>query len=183
MKAGIIILFALFASLVATPIAHADETSSGSSATFAELAAAQQEDDRTVVLQKYLQHQNSPLAPLADVFVAQADLYQIPWDLVAAMTGTESTFGQAVPLNCNNPLGFGIYGDQRMCFPSYRDAIHTVSRALRQNYMDNWGARDVCSIAHLYAASPTWCEHTTYFMNDIEAFRLKYESEALPISY
>ena len=182
MKAGIIIFFALLVGLIAVPHAFADEYSSGSSATFAELAAAQQQDDRVVVLKKYLQLRHSPLAPLADVFVAQADLYQLPWDLVAAMTGTESTFGQAVPVNCNNPLGFGIFGDQMLCFPSYREAIETVSKSLRQNYLDKWGATDVCSIAKLYASSPTWCEHTTYFMNDIEAFKLKYESQALPIS-
>ncbi|MDE2026182.1 MAG: glucosaminidase domain-containing protein [Patescibacteria group bacterium] len=182
MKAGIIVLFALFFSLIAISHAYADEKASGSSATFAELAAAQQEDDRTVVLKRYLEEQHSPLAPLADVFVAQADLYQLPWDLVAAMTGTESTFGQAVPVGCNNPLGFGIYGNQMLCFPSYREAIKTVSKSLRENYLDKWGATDVCSIAKLYAASPMWCQHTTYFMNDIEAYKLQYESQALPIS-
>jgi len=182
MKAGIItILFVLLWSLV-TPNAFADEKASRSSATFAGLLSTQQGDDRVVVLRKYLEQQHSPLAPLAEVFVSQADLYQLPWNMVAAMTGTESTFGQAVPINCNNPLGFGIYTNHMTCFPSYREAIKTVSKSLREDYLNKWKASDVYEIGHIYAASPTWGDHTSYFMNQIEAFKLQFESQSLPIS-
>ncbi len=182
MKAGIIyILFALLFGLL-TSTAFADEATSGSSATFAGLLQQQQKDDRVVVLRKFLENQNSPLAPLAEVFVAQADLYKLPWDLVAAMTGTESSFGQAVPIGCNNPLGFGIYTGHMTCFPTYQDAIEAVSKSIRNDYMDKWHANDVYSIGHIYAASETWGPHTDYFMNQIEEFKLKFDSQTLPIS-
>lgn len=183
MKAGIItILFALFLSFFTASSAFAQEKASGSSATFAGLLLSEQQDDRAVVLRKYLEQQHSPLAPLAEVFVSQADLYQIPWDLVAAISGTESTFGQQVPPNCNNAWGFGIYGTNRLCFPTYREAIKTISRSLKEQYIDKWGATDIYSIGHLYAASPTWGNHTSYFANQIEEFKLQFESQSLPIS-
>ena len=160
---------------------QAQEKASGSSATFSDIVVRQQfEDTRVRVLQRYLQQQGSPLAPYAQEFVAQADYYHIDWKLLVAISGVESTFGKAVP--CTNAWGFGIYGDQTMCFASYNQAIHTISESIRDQYMDRWGATNVYSIGNLYAASPTWADRVTYFMNQIEAFSLRPSNQPLSIS-
>lgn len=165
---------------ITTPKIQAQEKASGSSATFHDVLAQRAVDNRAQVLQKYLEQYDSPLAPYADDFVAQADMYHIDWKLLVAISGVESTFGKAVP--CTNAWGYGIYGEQTLCFTSYRDAIRTISRDLRTKYMDNWGATDVYSIGSLYAASPTWASRVDYFMDQIQAFALQPENQPLSIS-
>jgi len=184
MKAGIIGLVALFVCSIFTPAASfAQEITSGPSASFADIIQAQKEDDRVLVLKKYLETHNSPMADNAEDFVLQADLNHIPWQLVAAIAGTESTFGHNEPRSgCYNGWGYGIYGDNVLCFPTYKDAIKTISKALRNVYIDRFGATDVYGIGKFYAASPAWGGHTEFFMHDIENFKTNFEANTLPIS-
>jgi hypothetical protein len=37
--------------------------------------------------------------------------------------------------------------------------------------MNKWGAADVYTIGHYYAASPTWASRVSYFMADMESYR------------
>lgn len=184
MKAGIIAIFGAFLCFLLMPsTSFAQEVTSQPSASFADINAVQKADDRAQVLQKYLTFHESPMAPFASDFVTQADLNHIPWHLLAAIAGTESTFGQHEPtLDCHNGWGFGIYGKNVLCFPSYSEAIKTISRTLRDQYIDKYGARDVYDIGKFYAASPTWGQHTAYFMHDIEEFKQQYELNSLSIS-
>lgn len=165
-----------------TPSAFAQEKASNTSASFSSILEDKASDNRAKVLQAYLENRNSPLAPYAQAFVKNADMYNLDWRLVAAISGVESTFGQAQPEDCNNSWGYGIYGDNRMCFYSYYEAIRTISGALREKYMDQWGATDVYSIGHLYAASPTWAERVAYFMEDMDEYRLRNANQPLSIS-
>ncbi len=181
------ILYFLFSAIIFLCASHpsfADEKASGSSATFADITTVtQSQDSRAKVLKIYLDQHNSPLAEYADFFVQQADINHIPWTLVPAIAGTESTFGQQVPWEtCNNAWGYGIYGSQTLCFPSYREAIKTISKAIREQYMDKWGATDVYDIGRFYAASPTWADHTLFFMNQIQELQMQLTMQSLPIS-
>ena len=177
----VFLLTTFFLSALSTKI-YAEEKAAGPSATFAHIMTQQREDHRVKSIKGYLEKNNSPLAPYADIFVAQADINSIPWDLLVAMSGTESTFGQQVPVNCNNAWGFGIYGDQTLCFNSYPEAIATISKAIRSQYIDKWGAKDVFDIGKTYASSPMWGIHTDYFMHEVEDYQKELQMQDLPIS-
>ena len=174
----------LFTLLIITPKTYAEEKSSDSSANFSKIIASMKASDgRAKVLKAYLERYNSPLAPYAKTFITAADQYNLDWRLVAAISGVESTFGKAEPVDCYNGWGFGIYGTQTLCFPTYREAIFTISKSLRQQYMDKWGAADVYAIGHYYAASPTWASRVSYFMADMENYRQTLEyNQPLSIS-
>jgi len=170
MKAKIILFALILFTTILTlpPKAQAQEQAAGSSATFNDVLLKRVADNRAQILQMYLEAHHSPLAPYANVFVQQADLYHIDWRLVAAISGVESTFGNAVP--CTNAWGWGIYTDHMYCFPSYPEAIQTISHDLRTKYIDEWGATNVWQIGDIYAASPTWAARVMYFMNDMQIF-------------
>jgi hypothetical protein len=184
MKTKLISFVFLLVLLLATPHkTFAAELASGSSANFASLVTTTQSyDTRRLALRAYLMSYHSPLAQYADYYVAMADKYGLPWNLVPAITGTESTFGQQAPANCNNFYGYGIYGSNVLCFTSVEAGIETVSKALREQYVNTWGATTVDEIGHLYAASPTWSAHTTFFMKQMETFKVSFDAQALPIS-
>lgn len=130
---------------------------------------------RVVILYNFLDNYNSPLKNYALNFVEDADKYKLDYRLLAAISGVESTFGQQLPYNSYNAWGWGIYGDNMIRFNSYPEAITSISKSLRENYIDNWKAQNVYQIGRFYAASPTWAQRVVYFMG-------KIEPESLPLS-
>lgn len=137
-------------------------------------------DKESQILAAYLASRNSPLQYHAQDFVDAAKVYNLDWRLVAAISGVESTFGKFIPGGYNG-WGWGVYGTQAIYFSSWRDGIFTVSKGLRENYL-NRGLTDPHSINRAYAASPYWGSKVSYFMNDLARFAQNYETEtnALP---
>ncbi len=175
-------LFFLFLTATILPQKiHAQEKASGSSATLSDIITVQAEDTRVQSLRAYLNQFNSPLSQYANTFVTQADLYQLDWTMVAAISGVESTFGHQIPSpTCPNAWGWDVYGTQTMCFSSFDEGIRVISKGLREDYINKLGTDDIYSIGSMYAASPTWASHVSYFMNDIKNYTLR--NSPLPIS-
>ena len=99
-------------------------------------------DWRVKRLEEFLTKNNSPLAPMASVFVVAADIYQFDWRLLPAIAGKESSYGKKIPwdkVNSRpslNPFGWGIYGDQIVSFSSWEDGILKVAAGLRREYFN-----------------------------------------------
>jgi hypothetical protein len=184
MKNRIIASIMLIALLLLTKpnSAFAEERTSRYSAKIATAIVVQKTDNRSKILKGFLEERNSPLADYADVFVENADKYNLDWKFVAAISGTESSFGLAYPQGTYNGWGWGIYGNNMHYFNSWEDAIETISKGLREQYMDKWGAKDVYGIGKFYASSPAWAGHTVYFMNKIDEFALKNPENSLFLS-
>jgi hypothetical protein len=132
-------------------------------------------DTRTHVLQAYLEKQNSPLAAHAKTFIDSADQNNLDWKLVAAISGVESYFGQQIPANSYNGWGYGVYGNNVRRFESWDDGIITVSQAIRNDYMNKWGAQNVFQIGQVYAADPRWAGKVLHFITQIEEFEQTYQ--------
>jgi len=132
-------------------------------------------DGRAEILSNYLAKYNSPLQYHAQDFIDAADTYKLDWKMLPAIAGVESTFGKFIPGGYNG-WGWGVYGTQAIYFTSWRDAIFTISKGLREGYLDK-GLTDPYSMNRVYAASPTWGMKVSYFMQDIEKFAAQYEAE------
>ncbi|MDD2823235.1 MAG: hypothetical protein PHQ59_04120 [Candidatus Daviesbacteria bacterium] len=131
-------------------------------------------DQRIKILEGYLNKYNSPLAPEAKNFVEAADKYNIDWKFVAAIAGNESTFGKFTPAPAShNAWGWGVYGTQAIYFKTWKEGIYTVSEGLREHYY-NKGLTNTYAIARVYAASPVWAAHVTYFLADMAKFEKTY---------
>ena len=188
MRRILILLVVLFASittfLLNTNQAHA--MSSDSSAklqlTLPKAPVTQGPDNRAKILKIYLERYNSPLAEYSDTFVEEADKNNIDWKLVASISGVESTYGKAIPASSYNGWGFGIYGNHVLRFTSWKDGIQTVSKSLRDDYIDKYGAKNVYEIGAIYAASPTWASRVSYNMSQIEELQHEVDSSTLPIT-
>lgn len=182
-KISFIVLIAFIAIALFTPKeSYAEEKASYSSAKIQSKLARAESDYRVNILRKYLQTYNSPLAENAEDFVKYADIYNLDWKFVAAISGVESTFGHNIPNDSYNGWGWGVYGDNVTRFSSWEEGILTVSKGLRENYMDKWGAQNVYEIGRIYAASPRWAGNVMLYMNRIQDFTLKNTMEAIPLS-
>ena len=181
MKNLFIISLFIFSITIQTKSIYAQEFTAGSSAALLK-PIANPTDSRVKILGEFLEQYNSPLQPYAENFVEIADKYELDWKLVAAISGVESTFGQQIPYQSYNGWGWGIYGTNMIRFSSWTQGIETVSEGLRTNYINKWGARDVYEIGRFYAASPTWAQRVTYFMNKIDEYKDKNLAANLSIS-
>ncbi len=180
-----ITIFTIGAILMAfssKPALAADKIAASSAAFVASSTSLKVQDNRAQILRDYLVAKNSPLADSASTFVEQADKNNLDWKLVAAISGLESSFGKAIPYNSYNGWGWGVYGDNVMRFTSWDDAITTISKGLRENYINKMHTDNIYSIGRVYAASPTWAVRVQYFMNDIEKFQKNWKPQTLSLS-
>ena len=150
----------------------AGEVSSASEAPKVEIRTL---DKRAKILAQYFASYNSPFEYQAQTFVDAADKYCLDWKLVPAIAGVESTFGKHS--YGYNAWGWGIYGNNRLGFSSWKDGIDTVSQGLKENYV-NKGLTDPYSMNRVYAASKSWGWKVDYFMKDMDKFEDKYEPQA-----
>lgn len=145
---------------------------------------AKELDPRALVLRDYFAKYNSPLENHAQDFIDAADEYEMDWKLVPAIAGVESTFGKFTPGGFNG-WGWGVYGTQALYFNSWRDGIFTVSKGLRENYI-NKGLTDPYSMNRVYATSSSWGYKVTYFMNDLDQFAKSHRAlsqNSVPVKY
>lgn len=134
---------------------------------------AKQLDKEAKVLAEYFSSYQSPLEAHAQDFIDAAKTYRLDWKMLPAIAGVESTFGKQIP-GGYNAWGWGVYGTQAIYFDSWRQAIFTIAKGLRENYLDK-GLSEPYAINRAYAASPRWGGNVSYFMKDLEKFAQKYE--------
>ncbi|MBI2074797.1 MAG: glucosaminidase domain-containing protein [Candidatus Levybacteria bacterium] len=183
MKTKIIFSFLAFIFFLNIPLRSADAAQAKSeSANLVTLKKDNNFDNRAKILKAFLNSYNSPLADYSDTFVKSADNNKIDWKLLVAISGVESTFGQEIPYNSYNGWGWGIYGDNMIRFSSWDEAIETISKSIREKYINQWGAKDVYEIGRFYAASPTWAQRVNYFMEKINQFEYSNPKKVLSIT-
>ena len=139
---------------------------------------AAEHDPRAAQMRVILKKYNSPMIGLEDVLIATAEKYNLDWTLMAAIAGTESSFAKRMPANCVNPYGWGIYGNNKLCFKSLEDSIEGVASGLAKKY----NISTLESIARTYNTVSTegWISHTKFFMNKIKTAEIPVSS--LPIN-
>lgn len=180
-KRSIVLVF-FFLFLSSSPVSYAVEKNAGSSAKLAAKSAEIAYDKRVQILKEFLKTYDSPLTPHSETFVKTSDNYQLDYRLLVAISGVESTFGKQLPEKSHNAWGWGIYEDHIIYFKSFDEGIETISKAIREDYINSWKAENVYQIGKFYAASPAWSQRVVYFMDKIEKFENQKPSTSLSIS-
>lgn len=93
-------------------------------------------DERVAILKAFLRRHESPLYDHAEYIVETADKNGLDFRLIPAISMQESGGCKHIPLGSHNCWGWGIYGNTVTRFASYPEAIDTVSRGLKVNYID-----------------------------------------------
>lgn len=161
----LIVFFFLLTSFSKKKVVFAEEKISQSSATTSSLKKVG--DRKEEKLRKFLESHHSPLASYSSLLIKIADHYSLDWRLLSAISGVESSFGKQIPPNSFNAYG---WNNGRCYFRNWQDGIETVSKALKENYIDK-GAETLEQIGPIYAPpSPFWAQRVAYFMKEIEDF-------------
>ncbi|MDP2720408.1 MAG: hypothetical protein Q8O75_00410 [bacterium] len=117
-------------------------------------------DDRASRLSKFLASQGSPLQSEAANLVVIADRYDLDWRFLPAITGVESTYGQAVPAGSYNPYG---WGNGSAYFKDWSNASDYVAGQIRSRW-GNLGKITPWKVGPGYAANPHWAARVNFYM-------------------
>lgn len=139
------------------------------SAAVQDQITAVQADERVIKLTKYLESKDSILAPYAADFVASADRYGLDWKFLVAISGDESGFAKQYVGGSYNAWG---WGGGYLNLASWPNAIEVISKALKENYREKWGASSVEQVGKIWAEDPFWATKVKMYLNQIDKFAI-----------
>lgn len=126
-------------------------------------------DARPEIVKQYLASYNSPLVPFANLIVAEADKYGIDYRFIPAIAQQESNLCHVIPPHSFNCWGWGITSVSSLGFDSYDDGIETVTKGLKENYIDE-GLLTPAQIMTKYTpeSNGSWARGVSEFMADMQ---------------
>lgn len=126
-------------------------------------------DARVANLKRFFRRYNSPLYEHSEYVVMTSDKYSMDYRLLPAIAMQESGVCRVIPHGSYNCWGWGIYGNTVTRFDSYPDAIDTVARGLKKNYIDR-GLVTASQIMAKYTPSSkgSWANGVNQFMEALE---------------
>lgn len=127
-------------------------------------------DARVANLKRFFRRYNSPLYDHAEFVVTTADKYGMDYRLLPAIAMQESGLCRVIPPNSFNCWGWGIYGNTVTRFEDYEDAIDTVSRGLKKNYIDHGlvTASQIMSKYNPGSPNGSWANSVNGFIESLE---------------
>ena len=130
---------------------------------------------------RFLESVKSPFIDEIDEIIEAAYKCEMKPELIMAISGVESTFGKNYPIWSNNPLGWGIYGDQILRFPSLGKAFEAASCGIAQKYPKD-SQENIEKLGQIYnGVTPmSWSGKVRYFLKKMENF--SSTTESLPIN-
>ena len=126
-------------------------------------------DARPQIVKKYLSEYGSPLVAYSDVIVKVADKYGIDYRFIPAIAQQESNLCRVIPTDSYNCWGWGITSVSSLGFDSYDDAIETVTKGLKNNYID-MGLTTPEAIMTKYTpqSNGSWARGVNQFMSEMQ---------------
>lgn len=131
--------------------------------------AAVAADARVEVIRKYLAGYKSTLTPHAQTLLDAADYYGLDFRLLPAIAMQESNLCKFIPADGHNCWGWGIHSEGTLGFESFDDAIWTVAKGLKEEYIDK-GLVTPVAIMGKYTpqSNGSWARGVTEFMSQLE---------------
>lgn len=132
-------------------------------------AEASLTDGRVANLKAFFRKYNSPLYDYAEKIVEVSDSYSFDYRLLPAIAMQESNLCRVIPDDSYNCWGWGIYGTTVTRFESYDEAIETVGKGIKENYIDH-GLVTASAIMKKYTPSSpgTWQKGVNWSLGIIE---------------
>lgn len=127
------------------------------------------QDIRIANLKYFFRKYDSVLYDKAEFMVKMADQYKLDYRLLPAIAMQESGLCKNIYEGSHNCWGWGIYGNKVTRFASYEEAIETISRGLKKNYIDK-GLTTPEDIMRKYTppSSGSWAFGVNFFFKIIE---------------
>lgn len=128
-------------------------------------------EDRIKKTYSFLSENKSPLADHAELIVTLADKHDIPWTLITAIAGKESSFGKNIKANSFNAWGIMAWDKNGVryirSFDSWESGIEYATKLISENYRHNMNKAIQVKYCPSFECSDTWVNDVTGFQEAI----------------
>ncbi|MDO8452225.1 MAG: hypothetical protein Q7S79_00580 [bacterium] len=131
--------------------------------------AAVAADAREEILRQYLIKWHSPLEPYTAELVDISEKYDLDFRLLTAIAQQESNLCKKIPEGGHNCWGWGIHSKGTLGFDSYPEAIETVAKGIREQYIDKGFVTPEEIMSKYTPSSPgSWAYGVNKFLGQME---------------
>lgn len=133
------------------------------------------QDFRVLVLKKFFTNYKSPLAEVAEEIVLNSDLQGIDYALIPAISMQESQGCKVIPPGSHNCWGYGIYGNKKVYFNNYNDAVAAVAKTIKEAYIKR-GLTNATLVEDRWTPSSegNWSYSVNFFIGKIRELEKNY---------
>lgn len=128
------------------------------------------DDARPLIIKKYLEKYNSPLAPYSDLIFEMSELYGFDYYWIVAIAQQESNLCKKAPEGSHNCWGYGIHKRGTKTFDSYELAIKSYAEYLKTSYFDiGLNTPELIMKKYCPSSNGSWAAGVTQFINELES--------------
>lgn len=133
-------------------------------------ATATGADARPMLIKKYLEKYNSPLAPYSDLIFELSENYGYEYYWIVAIAQQESNLCKKIPDDSYNCWGYGIHKKGTLRFENYELAIRSYAEYLKREYFDK-GLNTSELIMRKYCPSSngSWAAGVNQFIEELKS--------------
>jgi len=126
-------------------------------------------DARPLIIKRYLERYNSPLAPYADLINELSDTYGFEYYWIPAIAQQESNLCKKIPEGSFNCWGYGIHSKGTLRFENYDLALRSFAEYLKRVYFDK-GLNTAELIMKKYCpnSNGSWARGVNQFIHEME---------------
>ncbi|MFC1649855.1 hypothetical protein ACFL2C_04060 [Patescibacteria group bacterium] len=126
-------------------------------------------DARPEILRKYMRVRNSPLEDYAEFIVEVSDQHGLDYRLLTAIAQKESGICRVIPEDSYNCWGWGIHSKGTLRFDNYEQAIQTVARGLKKEYIDKGyvSIEEIMSKWVPHSPEGVWAKDVQAYMDEL----------------
>ena len=126
-------------------------------------------DARVEIVRQYLHRYDSPMKHMAEHLVSAADKNGLDFRLTTAIAQQESNLCKRIPPGGYNCWGWGIHSAGTLGFQSFEEGINTVSKGLRENYIDKgYTTPDEIMKKYTPSSNGSWANGVNQFLAEME---------------
>jgi len=127
-------------------------------------------DARPMLIKKYLEKYNSPLAPYSDLIFELSETYGYEYYWIVAIAQQESNLCKKIPEESHNCWGYGIHKNGTLKFDNYELALKSYAEYLKRQYFDK-GLNTPELIMKKYCPSSngSWANGVSQFIEELKS--------------
>ena len=126
-------------------------------------------DARPMLIRRYLEHYNSPLAPYSDLIFELSENYGYEYYWIVAIAQQESNLCKKIPEDSHNCWGYGIHKKGTLKFDNYELAIRSYAEYLKRVYFDKGlNTPELIMKKYCPGSNGSWARGVSQFIEELK---------------
>ncbi|MDD4136214.1 MAG: hypothetical protein PHN66_04055 [Candidatus Shapirobacteria bacterium] len=127
-------------------------------------------DARPMLIKKYLEKYNSPMAPYSDLIFQISEDYGFEYYWIVAIAQQESNLCKKAPENSYNCWGYGIHKKGTLRFDGYELAIKSYAEYLKREYFDKGlNTPELMMKKYCPSSNGSWANGVNQFIEELKS--------------